>query len=1214
MTGIQVAQGVFDVNAATGLQSITGVGFKPTAVLLMGNTKTNETSSTRARYLYGAGTSSSEMWYVYGDNSNGVGTSDVYGEWGTDRIGFASNTSGSPNWEIALDSMDSDGFTIDVIDGAAFGAYVSYLAIGGDARVKVGNFAVQTATASQSVTGVGFNPTGLLLFSNCQTEGAGVGAKNWQMMTGMSDGTNECYQVQMSNEGVGTSEAHRYINNDRIMVALDHGSNPTTIDGESTLASFDSDGFTLSHPNQYSNAINVMYVAIGSAAVGVGQLNTLAGTGTISATGLKLLPKAVYMFSANTGTLSGNEIQHVNTSLGWGVSASSRYTFQLHDEDGQGTIDNRRIQDFSLIYFNRDVADNIKGQADLVSFEAGGFTLNQTNADDAPVTLCFFTIGDISQTYITYSSTDERLENYTQSQLTQHATYDKVTFPVDVEGSLEIKAIGNVNTESTYQIDGNTVLDISATDNIMCGTTLDAGTGARNYLFGDTLGKSDSTGGENVYIGSNIATAATTSYENFFGGTESGMSITSGGQNVGIGYRNLYLLTESVQNVGIGRENLRDITTGSNTNVAIGYRNMYLSVGGVVDDNIAIGNQNLIVCEGNNNIAIGQLCMTSLTGGRRNIALGTSTLISNLTGQYMLAVGYGAFPNALGDNCSALGAFAGQLLKTGDNVTLVGYAAGQGESLFDASDFIVIGDRIASANWDPESYRIYIDSNATNPATLIYGETDNELIRIHGDLDVADYADVGSESLDETDFATHAKWDTTGDFDDTGGNATYIHSGGAGTLTQTSANMLIAGVASELYAFTYTISGYTNADQASLPSHTITTAFAASATKIPLSNGTHTVVFRAAAAPGDFVISVTSNNTCDFTMDDVSLKRINGGDLNVYGHVGVGTVPTAAVNIKADMVTSDTTQNIIGIESNLAMDTASAFQHLATQFNFDLDHAAGATALAAGFFGGGNINGAGNVTTVGGVVGQLIWLDTAGTSTATNALSLWGIMDVEDGTATNAVTVYAPEPVVDTGTITNNFAGLFGGDVAIYTNKKLYLEASAFTAGDTYLTFNAGVLDIYVDAANITRQTSAIFQVGATGAGTKTFSVNTGTPLISHYANTSLLLDGVVLNFGVDSEINLTHQHNVGLLYNASAKFLFRDTAIGIYSQADTFLDVFADGAVRIGDSSAGAPTNYVEIESDGDVNFVAGAGLQFGEIWYHGAGDDLALAAQDTY
>ena len=58
------------------------------------------------------------------------------------------------------------------------------------------------------------------------------------------------------------------------------------------------------------------------------------------------------------------------------------------------------------------------------------------------------------------------------------------------------------------------------------------------------------------------------------------------------------------------------------------------------------------------------------------------------------------------------------------------------------------------------------------------------------------------------------------------------------------------------------------------------------------------------------------------------------------------------------------------------------------------------------------------------------------------------------------------------------------------------------------------------------------------------------------------------------------------LSMDTASKIDFRDNAIGIYSQADTFLDLFADGAVRIGDSSAGAPTNYTEFEPDGTIKF----------------------------
>ena len=61
---------------------------------------------------------------------------------------------------------------------------------------------------------------------------------------------------------------------------------------------------------------------------------------------------------------------------------------------------------------------------------------------------------------------------------------------------------------------------------------------------------------------------------------------------------------------------------------------------------------------------------------------------------------------------------------------------------------------------------------------------------------------------------------------------------------------------------------------------------------------------------------------------------------------------------------------------------------------------------------------------------------------------------------------------------------------------------------------------------------------------------------------------------------NFVFQDDV--LMNADEKTYYRDTALGIYSQADTFLDLFADGGVRIGDSGIGAPTNYTQFADDG--------------------------------
>jgi hypothetical protein len=73
-------------------------------------------------------------------------------------------------------------------------------------------------------------------------------------------------------------------------------------------------------------------------------------------------------------------------------------------------------------------------------------------------------------------------------------------------------------------------------------------------------------------------------------------------------------------------------------------------------------------------------------------------------------------------------------------------------------------------------------------------------------------------------------------------------------------------------------------------------------------------------------------------------------------------------------------------------------------------------------------------------------------------------------------------------------------------------------------------------------------------------------------------------------------------------KNFFRDSAIGLYSQADTFLDIFADGAIRIGDSSAGAPTNYSNFEADGALIFVGTAGLCYAEIYANNASSTITI------
>ena len=143
---------------------------------------------------------------------------------------------------------------------------------------------------------------------------------------------------------------------------------------------------------------------------------------------------------------------------------------------------------------------------------------------------------------------------------------------------------------------------------------------------------------------------------------------------------------------------------------------------------------------------------------------------------------------------------------------------------------------------------------------------------------IAGIATLGTETLDEVDFATHAEWDVTGDFLDSGGNCASTHSSGVGTCTQVEADLaLTPAIANVRYAFTYTISGATG--DAAL---TITTAFALTAVSLSAADGTFTTYFTSAAAPGNFVLDGTSTSG-GITIDDVSLKQVRGGDITTQG-------------------------------------------------------------------------------------------------------------------------------------------------------------------------------------------------------------------------------------------------------------------------------------------------------------------------------------------
>ena len=110
-------------------------------------------------------------------------------------------------------------------------------------------------------------------------------------------------------------------------------------------------------------------------------------------------------------------------------------------------------------------------------------------------------------------------------------------------------------------------------------------------------------------------------------------------------------------------------------------------------------------------------------------------------------------------------------------------------------------------------------------------------------------------------------------------------------------------------------------------------------------------------------------------------------------------------------------------------------------------------------------------------------------------------------------------------------------------------SGKAYTVSGTTLTFSeappTGTANIYVIHRNSLQGTLLPPQ----NLGDRNYLIG---------GNLSLDKDSAVLNFGADSDINLTHVADTALLLNDAIKLTFRDSALSVNSSTDGQLDIDA--------------------------------------------------------
>ncbi len=323
----------------------------------------------------------------------------------------------------------------------------------------------------------------------------------------------------------------------------------------------------------------------------------------------------------------------------------------------------------------------------------------------------------------------------------------------------------------------------------------------------DVIGDITGSGKINLNDGSNNVLIST------------GNSTITATNTVAVGHQALTALTTGTENTAVGFEASSNMTTGT-ANTVVGYQ---ANLSSNASNNTIIGYQAAKLASISNNTIIGHRAANTLNSGFRNTFIGNDTQLNNSQGQDLILIGYRARINAgNGSNSVVIGNFTaasgissvsvGAYAAGGGSSTTIGYDAGNSNG----TNNVFIGYQAGKT--EAGSNKLYIEnSNSTTP--LIYGEFDNDTVRINGKLFVSNSLDItgsvsastyygdGSNltgiSSDPFPYTGSAiisgSLDVIGDITGSSkinldnGNGTIIIGNGAGTNVTTAVNNVIIG-------------------------------------------------------------------------------------------------------------------------------------------------------------------------------------------------------------------------------------------------------------------------------------------------------------------------------------------------------------------------------------------------------------------------------------
>lgn len=361
-------------------QAVTGVGFTPRALILWTGNNTSSDSFGASAYLGFGMSTASESYAIATAIQDNVTPTNTGRNQAAKALTMCSYDGSTVLYECDLSSFDSDGFTLNWTTNDGNAVIVHYMALGGPnfTDAKIVTWTCPTSTGNKAVTGAGFQPDCVFHFGIMTSGAFPTTTTNAKFNLGVMTTSAQWFGGLTETDNDSNNDPLRTFTSSRVLQQLGDSS----VNNYATYVSMDADGFTVNFGDAASAAWYMASLCLKGGSYYVGRQTKSSGTGNEAYTGVGFQPEGLLIINSS-GQLDGSS---PNGDIMLNISATdgtSEQSALIVSEDlGSSTADNASSLDSTtkIVIGDVDANQSINDEADIVSLDADGFTLNRTTS------------------------------------------------------------------------------------------------------------------------------------------------------------------------------------------------------------------------------------------------------------------------------------------------------------------------------------------------------------------------------------------------------------------------------------------------------------------------------------------------------------------------------------------------------------------------------------------------------------------------------------------------------------------------------------------------------------------------------------------------------------------------------------------------------------------------------------------------------------------